>query len=129
MLVVYYAVDRTPPFGVIASSYAAGQPGDYVTIRAVVRRDISRNCNTEINRFIFDSTGARFDMGHSSMSADTIARMERQTPGEMAVLFRIPPNLAPGPATLTTVVLHRCNRTHAWWPIESTVDMPFMVLP
>lgn len=129
VLLLYYAADRVPPFGVIGSSYAEGRAGDYVTIRAHVRRDVSRGCNSEINRFIFDSTGARYDMGHAAISAETIARMERQTPGELVVSFRIPPNVAPGPATLTTVVLHRCNRVHAWFPIESTVDMPFTVLP
>ena len=129
VVLLYYAADRVPPFGVIGSGYGEGRPGDVVTIRAQVRRDISRGCNSETSRFIFDSTGTRYDLGHASFSAETIARMERQTPGELVLSFRIPPNVAPGPATLTTVVLHRCNRVHAIWPIESTVDMPFTVLP
>lgn len=129
MLVMYYAADRTPPFGVVSSTVPEAQAGEYVTIKAKVRRDVSRGCNSETSRFVFDSAGVRYDLGHASFSAETIARMERQTPGELVVGFRIPPNVAPGPATLTTVVIHRCNRVHAWLPIESTVDMPFVVLP
>ncbi len=129
MLVLYYAADRDPPFRMISSSYAEGRAGEDIKIVNQVHRDISRNCNTEFTRYVFDSTGARYDLGHAKASAEMIARMERMTPGMLVVSLRIPSNAAPGPATLQTVVYHHCNRVHAWFPIETTVDMPFTVLP
>ena len=129
MLVLYYAADREPPFRLISTEPAEAQAGEYLTLRNKVHRDVSRGCNTEFTWYIFDSHGARYDMGHAQASAETIARMERKTPGELVISLRLPPNLAAGPATLQTVIHHQCNRTHAWVPIETTVDMPFTVLP
>lgn len=129
VLVLYYAADREPPFGVTSTLPAEGRAGDYITMRAKVRRDISRGCSSEISRFVFDSSGARFDLGHATFSAETIARMSKTTPGELVVSFRIPPNAAIGGASLVTEVDYICNRVHRVFPIHTTVDMPFTVLP
>ena len=129
LLVLYYAADREPPFRLISTEPAEAQAGEYLTLRNKVHREVSRGCNTEFTRYIFDSHGTRYDMGHAQATAETIARMERKTPGELLMSLRLPPNLAPGPATLQTVLHHECNRVHNVWPIRTTVDMPFTVLP
>lgn len=129
MLVLYYAADRKPPFELVSSAPASAAPGEYVTLRAVVRRDPERGCNAQYWRYVFDSRGARFDLGHSQASAEAIAAMERRSPGDMTLAFVVPPAAAPGPATLQTVLIYECNRVHHWWPIPVTIDMPFLVLP
>jgi hypothetical protein len=129
LLVLYYAADRVPPFAVTSSAHAEARAGDYVTIHANVYRDTTRTCNADFSRYIYDSSGARFDLGHSQASAEAIAQMERRSPGSLTIAFRIPPSVAPGPASLQTVLRYRCNRVHHLIPIEVTTDMPFTVLP
>lgn len=129
LLVLYYAADRSPPFAVIATEPAEAQAGSHITIRAKVVREVERGCNADFSRFVFDARGVRFDLGISSASAETIARMERYSPGVLAVSFQVPPTAAPGPATLTTVITYQCNRVHNLWPIQVTADMPFTVSP
>lgn len=129
LLVLYYAADREPPFAVLSSSHAEAAAGDYVTIHANVRRDADRNCNAEFWRYLYDSSGKRFDLDHSQASAEAIRQMERRAPGLLSVAVRIPTAASPGPATLQTVLQYQCNRVHHWWPIEVTTDLPLTVLP
>lgn len=129
VLVLYYAADREPPFAVTSSLPAEAAAGDNITIHARVQRDVSRNCNAEFSRYIYDSAGVRFDLGSSQASAQAIAQMERRSPGMLMISFRVPPTAASGPASLQTVLRYRCNRVHHWMPIEVTTDMPFTVLP
>jgi hypothetical protein len=130
LLVIYYAADREPPFALLSVEPAEAKAGDYVTIHATVRRDTSRGCNTEFSRFLFDSSGARYDLGTSAMSADAIAQMERQMPGRLVISLHVPQSVHPGQASLQTVIHHHCNRVHSLgWPIETTVNMPFLVSP
>lgn len=128
-LVLYYAADREPPFYVISTEPAEVKAGEFVTLKSAVYRDVSRGCNTEFSRFLWDAHGARFDLGTSKMSADAIAMMDRKSPGRLTLSVHVPTAVAPGPARLQTTIMYRCNRTHAWWPIETSVDMPFTVLP
>jgi hypothetical protein len=129
LLMLYYAADREPPFEMHTSEPSEAHAGDYVTIRAKVTRDVSRRCNTEFSRYVFDSHGTRFDLGRSQASADAIASMERRSPGVLAVAFVVPHAAKPGPAIMQTVLQYKCNRVHHFWPIETTAEMPFVVLP
>lgn len=129
MLVLYYAADRDPPFRLVSTQPASGQAGEFITIRGKAERDVSRGCNAEFSRYMFDSAGVRFDLGHSQASAKTISQMELRQPGALVIAFRIPQSAAPGPASLQTTLQYRCNRVHAFWPIDITIDMPFTVLP
>ena len=128
-VVLYYAADRTSPFAVIAVEPAAARPGEYITINAKVRRDVDRNCNAEFSRYLYDSTGARYDLGHAITSAEMITALERKRPGGLSITFQVPPAAVPGGALLQTVLDYKCNRTHSLWPITVTTDMPFTVLP
>ncbi len=128
-LVIYYASDRSPPFAVLSVEPSAASPGEFVTIKAKVRRDTDRACNAEFSRYLFDASGARFDMGHAITSAEMISSIERMNPGGLTIKFQVPPSAAPGAALLQTVLDYKCNRTHNVWPITVTADMPFTVLP
>lgn len=129
VVVLYFAADRAPPFAVLHTEPAQAMPGDHIVVRATVRRDSSRNCSAEFSRYLFDSAGTRFDLGHAIASSDMIATMDRQSPGRLAVSFRIPPPAEPGPARLRTVLEYTCNRTHKIMPIVVTTEMPLTVLP
>jgi hypothetical protein len=130
LLVIYYAADREPPFALLSVEHAEAKAGDYVTIHAAVRRDTSRGCNSSFSRYLFDSSGARYDLGTSAMSADAIAQMDRKMPGKLVISFHVPQSAHSGQASLQTVIHHHCNRVHSLgWPIETTIEMPFLVLP
>jgi hypothetical protein len=129
LLVLYYAADRAPPFAVLSVEPAEARAGDYITIKAHVRRDADRRCDAEYSRYLFDATGARFDMGRSITSAEMISSLERKSPGGLTISFHVPPSAAVGPALLQTVLDYKCNRLHRLMPITVTTDMPFTVLP
>jgi hypothetical protein len=112
-----------------SSQPAQARAGEYVTLHASVTRDMSRRCNTEFSRYVYDAHGTRFDLGRSQASADAIASMERRSPGLLSVAFVVPQSAASGPAVLQTVLQYKCNRVHHFWPIETTTEMPFTVLP
>ena len=128
VLVVYYATDRDPPFAVLSVDPTFARPGDYVTIRARVRRDVARRCDAEFSRYLYDSGGARFDLGHSIASAEMIERMESVAPNTLVVSVRLPETMSPGPANMKTVLAYTCNKTHALVPIMVTTDLPFTVI-
>lgn len=128
-LVGYYAMDRDPPFAVLSVTPSEAMPGQYVTIEAKVRRDTWRRCDAEFSRYLYDSSGARFDLGHSIASAEMIGKMDAASPGVLRVSVLLPASMAPGPANLETVLDYFCNKVHRAWPITVTTDLPFLVLP
>lgn len=128
VLVAYYAADREPPFAVLSVEPAAARPGDYITIRARVRRDVDRKCDAEFSRYIFDSSGARFDVGTSIASAEMIESLATKAPDTLTVSVMLPQSMSAGSAHLKTVIGYVCNKTHVWVPIMVTTDLPFTVL-
>ena len=128
LVITWFAADRTPPFELLSVKPAIGWPGGYVAIRADVRRDIDRDCSVEFSRFIFDSSGTRYDLGTSTASADMLRALEASSPGRMLLNFKLPDNIHPGAAWLTEVREYRCNKVHRIWPIEVTLQLPFTVL-
>ena len=127
--VAWFALDRSPPFAVLAVTPAAAKPGDWITIRSQVRRDVDRECAADFSRFLFDSGGSRFDLGASGSTAEMIRSMEQKSPGALSITLRLPEAIKAGPADLTTALQYRCNKVHSLWPIEVTTHMPFTVLP
>lgn len=129
LTVGYYATDRDAPFEVLSVEPAEARPGDYVTIRAQVRRDEWRACSASFSRYVFASDGARFDMGSNYASPEMVSQMQRTAPNMLAITFRVPEEMSAGRATVMTALEYRCNKVHNLWPIEVTTAMPFTVLP
>ena len=123
------AADRAPPSRVVRVEPAFARPGDVVVIKAKVWRDKSRNCSAVMSRSIFDASQTRFDYPVAKFSDHVIDKMESSTPGQLRVALVVSEHAAPGPADLVSVLDYRCNRVHAFWPIEVTTHMPFEVLP
>lgn len=127
-IVAWYTLDRKPPFAVVSVEPAFARPGEYVTIKAEVRRDVNRHCSAEFSRYVFDALNTRFDLGTQLASPEMIERADQASPNTLRVSFLVPPTIATGPARLDTVLQYRCNRVHYIWPIEVTTRMPFEVL-
>lgn len=125
---IWFLFDRAPPITVVSVEPASAKPGEFVTITAHVQRDMRRECSAKMSRYIFDASGARFDMGDSGISADMITSLERKAPGLLKVSFQIPLAASEGRAELMSVLDYQCNRTHILWPIVVTTRLPFTVL-
>lgn len=121
--------DRSPPYKVLSVEPAVARPGDIVRITARVWRDMSRKCNAEFSRYMYDRDGMRFDLGHSTASWELIAGLEREYPGVLKVAVQVPLTMLPGRARVQTSLAYACNPAQALWPIEVTSDLPFTVLP
>ena len=122
--------DRDAPFAVLSVEPAAARPGELVTIRANVRRDVHRKCSVSFSRAIFDRHGTRVeDLGGNVFTAGMIEELERRTPGRLAVRIRVPADMEPGQGELVSSLEYTCNRTHVLLPIPVVTTMPFTVLP
>jgi hypothetical protein len=129
-LIAVQAADRAPPFEVVDYVVPAGAPGETVTFRAKVRRDIDRGCSVTMSRSFFDSSQARWDIDHVQFSPAFIEGMERTTPGHMAPTLTIPDAAAPGVGELVSNLDYVCNRVQSWgWPIHVVTRMRVQVLP
>lgn len=122
-------LDRNPPFEVTDVYPSSARPGEFVTIQARVHRDSDRHCDAEFSRYLFDSSGTRFDLGQSLASASFIAALEAKSPGLLTVTVQVPSAAQPGLASLDTVLEYRCNITHSWWPIHVETSLPFEIMP
>jgi hypothetical protein len=129
VVVLAQAADRDPPFQILSVEPAHARPGEVVIINARVWRDNSRNCSATMSRSMFDSSLARYDYPVAVFSDQLIDAMETKTPGQMRVALVVSAQATPGPADLVSVLAYRCNRVHAFWPIEVTTHMPFEVRP
>lgn len=125
----WFAMDRTPPFAVLDTPPAFARPGEWLRMTAEVRRDTSRNCDTTFSRYLFDANATRYDLGHSIMSAQMIAAMEKRHPGKLPIAVLVPMSAEPGQARIVTVLEYRCNKVHNLWPITVTAEFPFVIQP
>lgn len=128
--IVGWALDREPPFRSISYTATPAQAGGVMQIDRTVHRDVERHCSAEFSRYIFDSKGRRADIaGGQYMSLDQRRALERRAPGRLSEVIPIPLGLAPGPATIYTVLQYRCNPIHALWPIELLGVLEVEILP
>jgi hypothetical protein len=129
VIIATYAADRATPFKVLTMEPLQVARGETATFKATVWRDTTRSCAAEFSRFIFDSAGSRHDLGNSNVTAEMIQSMEKAAPGKLTISVQIPQSVALGQAKLVTALQYRCNKVHAIWPIETTTELPFTVLP
>ena len=128
-VLVVLALDREPPYRLLYIDPAVGRAGGEVLFVSHVWRDPHRNCSSTLSRALIDKRGGVKQLGVFETSDEWIDKEEAAHPGLAFARVDIPPNWPPGPAVMRTVLLYRCNITHALMPIEITVDRPFQVLP
>lgn len=123
------ALDRRVPFQILEVYPAAARPGEQVQIVAKVRRDLDRNCASDMSRYVFDSRGMRWDEPTRHFSAETIEVLAGSQPDMLRLSVMVPFDAHPGPGKVVSDLEYRCNITHAAWPIRVTAVMPFTILP
>jgi hypothetical protein len=134
---IHGALDTETPFAVLDVTPAEGYPGKPVVLHSRVWRDTSRQCDVEIDRYIWVSV--RSDAGAIELRqfpgvggfvpAKEIARREASFPGRNIVTQVIPDEAVPGPGIVVTHLRYYCNAAHRLWkPIEYTYEIPFTVL-
>ena len=129
IMVGWMAMDREPPFVVMSVEPAAAKPGDWITIKGHVKRDLSRHCSASWSRYVFDSGGKHFVLESGVTVTDQLIRdFDRIAPGQINLSFRVPQTAAVDEARVESILEYRCNRTHLLWPIEVTAIYPFEVL-
>lgn len=129
--VLYWALDREPPFALLSYPVNSPRPGDLLYVDARVRRDIDRECTAEFSRYLFDRNGSRHEaQGPQLMTAQAIREMDAANPGVLRVPMQIPFSFPPGPAKMVTVLRYRCNPMQDLLrPIGVQMTIPFEVLP
>ena len=129
--VVWWAMDRSPPFRVDAVRVTNAQQGGLVHIDAEVFRDIRRVCGVTVSTHLYDVTGARFTIDATSIiSSAGISALERKTPGKLLRTIQLPAGVAVGPASMVSSMAYTCNPLQEMMrPIHVQTEFQFEVLP
>ncbi len=129
--VIWWAMDRSPPFRVDAVRVTNAQRGGLVHIDAEVFRDMRRECGVTVSTHLYDSTGARFTIDATSIiSSAGIAALERKTPGKLRMTIQLPAGVAVGPASMVSSMAYTCNPLQEMMrPIHVQTEFQFEVLP
>ena len=129
--IALWAMDYDPPFKVISYVTEPVRVGGVLSIRAEVERDLDRDCYVELSSGIYDSTGARWDMGTTQIiSPEALRELDARSPGKLVRKIQLPNNMAPGPAIVLSNMLYRCNPFHNLIrPISVGTRFDFIVLP
>ncbi len=129
--VIWWALDRSPPFRVLSHQVNSPHAGGVLTVRAKVQRDLERDCSVTFSRYLFDRNGTRHEnTGPQVMTAQAIRNMDAMAPGELNEQMLVPANFPPGPGSMTTVLEYRCNPLqYVARPIPVEMNIPFEVLP
>lgn len=59
---VWWSIDREPPFHVGSYTPTSAKPGQTATISANVERELKRGCSVQFSRYLYDPGGTRHDM-------------------------------------------------------------------
>lgn len=126
-----WAADRTPPFSVTSYTVQPVHVGGLLVINADVRRDLDRECYVDLSSSIVDSTGVRLELGITqSVTPDGIRELSAKSPGKLIRKIPLPPGMSPGPASLLSSMIYRCNLLHDLVrPISVDTRFDFEVLP
>jgi hypothetical protein len=127
----WWAMDRDPPFQVLSYRVWPVRAGGVLWIDADVRRDLARDCRVELSSSIVDSIGVRWDLGTTqSVSPEGIRDLDAKSPGKLMRKMQLPPGMTPGPASVLSSMIYRCNPLHeVARPISVQTRFDFEVLP
>lgn len=138
LLILATALDRRPPFAVLQHDTVPIKAGSYAVIDVPVWRDMSRDCDSRYSRHLFDASGSRITLNTDSYaSAETIRKLETQTPGRMLIKFPVPPirsngddgGVVPGLGSLDADLRYYCNKGHYLAPIQVRTSIPVLIVP
>lgn len=127
--------DRSPPIRLFAEQgypVPAAHRGEEVKFSFPIDRDLDRNCDLTVQRWIVDSSSERREYGPvREVSHAGIVNRELLDPDRLRIAIVVPPTLAIGRAHLLTEAAYSCSRnlTTYLWPIRMSFSWPFDVLP
>lgn len=128
-LIIYWAQDTKPPFKMKDFTVDSAAPvGGFVKITMFVDRDISRNCDVVVSRFVQDAKGYRSYSASQSLSAADVVRLELTSPGVARVIVPIPLAAAPGLGTVGTTLQYTCNPVQRLFPIYLALSIPVEIV-
>ena len=129
--VIWWSLDREPPFRVNAVRVTNAPRGGLVHIDAEVLRDVRRECGVTLSTHLYDATGAGFTIDSTTIiSSAGIAAMERKTPGKLLRTIQLPAGVAVGPASMVSSMAYTCNPLQELLrPIHVQTEFTFEVLP
>lgn len=129
--VIWWSIDRDPPFRVDAVRVSNASPGGFIHIDADVYRDVRRECGVTLSTNLYDSTGARFPIDSTAViSSSGIAALERKSPGKLRSTIQIPFGVAIGQASIVSSMIYTCNpMQEVIRPIQVQTEFMFEVLP
>lgn len=128
--IAWWATDREQPFELLTYYAPPVHRGGVLHMTGEVRRNLDRGCSATFSRHLTDAQGFRVDlMTSQTMSAASIADMDRRDPQRLNLAIPIPDFVSPGQAIITTVMSYRCNPLHSIWPIQSDLRISFEVKP
>lgn len=129
--VIWWALDRLPPFRVDAVRVTNAPRGGLVHIDAEVFRDVRRECGVTLSTHLYDATGARFTIDSTAIIGSAgIAALERKTPGKLRRTIQLPAGVAVGPASMVSSMAYTCNPLQELLrPIHVQTEFTFEVLP
>jgi hypothetical protein len=132
--VLLTALDREPPFRILQHEPVRIRAGTQAYVDVPVWRDRTRTCNAEYDRYLFDSTGTRFDLTTGAYASDALIRSLPQ--GRLMFSFYVPQQrtdstsgLALGPGAIVTPLRYYCTKGHHFWPLEITTTIPVLIEP
>lgn len=131
-LAAYWALlDGVRPIVVLRQDIVPkAAPGGTVEIVAEVRRDQDVRCSLDLQRYIVSATGARhFEGVEQHITAQALAAMTSGSPNTLTTSIRVPADISAGRARLIVSLSYRCNPVQAIFPIESSVELLFDVVP
>ena len=131
------ALDRRPPFRLIPTDPVTIRAGSFVSLSVPVWRDKSRSCDATYSRYLFDARGYRVDLGDAKASAETIRKLEAESPGRMLIKFPVPPihsskddgGVVAGPGSVDADIEYVCWKGHYLWPISVRTSVPVVIVP
>ncbi|MBP9714799.1 MAG: hypothetical protein KBD60_14125 [Sterolibacterium sp.] len=129
--IIWWSIDRDPPFRVDAVRVTNARQGGLVHIDAEVFRDVRRDCGVTLSSHIYDSTGVQFVLDGSTMiSSSGISELERKSPGKLRRTVKLPDGVAVGPASIVSSMTYTCNpMQEILRPIQVQTEFQFEVLP
>ena len=127
--VLRWSLDYMPPFALFDYTSNPAKPGEVLTIKANVRRDLDRRCSVHYSRSFFDSLGTRFDMtSEQFMNAGALDELNKKMPDKLVLTLAVPRYAAAGKGVVMVVLDYKCNPLQAHYPISMILMMNVEVL-
>ncbi len=125
-----WSADREPPFHLIEAHSKPVKAGENTTIKALVKRDLSRKCSVTYSRVFYDGVGTRHDLMDTPQktNAKGIEDLDRRGPNELRYGVEIPSAAVKGPGTVVTFLDYECNPIHKYYPIQVVMSVNVEVL-